>query len=144
MSGLRRYPELQAVLDGMEPGHRVVGWSILLALTRAQLRRRSPVVLDGVARGPEVAQCRAVAEEEAATLRVVLTECPDPDVHRERIEGRQRGIPDWYELEWSRVVAAREAWRPPASVDLLLDATQSLDGNLPRLTNLLGTGGISR
>ena len=51
MSGLRPYPELQTALDAMGlRGHRGVGWSILSALARSQLRHGRPVVLDGVAR----------------------------------------------------------------------------------------------
>jgi hypothetical protein len=29
---------------------------------------------------------------------VIVTECDDLDLHRSRIEGRQRPIPSWYEL----------------------------------------------
>ena len=51
MSGLRPYREIQGALDAMDPpGHRDVGWSILWALARAQLRMGSSVVLDGVGR----------------------------------------------------------------------------------------------
>ncbi len=50
MSGLRPYPELQDALDTMGVrGHRGVGWSLLWALARSQLRLGSSVVLDGVA-----------------------------------------------------------------------------------------------
>src|SRR5580700_5002270 len=46
MSGLRPYPELQQVLDVMDPlGHRAVGWSILRAIAQSELRRDRPVVL---------------------------------------------------------------------------------------------------
>src|SRR5580692_9628438 len=69
MSGLRPYPELQAALDHMTPpGHRAVGWSILRALARAQLRQGSSVVLDGVARLPEIGDCRHLADEEGAQM----------------------------------------------------------------------------
>src|ERR1700756_3382593 len=50
MSGLRPYPELQEALDAMGVrGHRGVGWSILWALARSQLRHGRSIVLDGVA-----------------------------------------------------------------------------------------------
>ena len=51
---------MQNALDAMNPPcHRQVGWSILIALARAQLRRELPVVLDGVARAPELEVCRS-------------------------------------------------------------------------------------
>jgi predicted kinase len=138
MSGLRLYPVLQAALDTMEPpGHGAVGWSILCALARAQLRRSSSVVLDGVARSPELRQCRAVADDEEATLVVILTECTDVAVHRSRIEGRRRRIPHWYELDGDAVQRPRARFERPEPVDLVLEATDPLDRNVGRLTDLL-------
>ena len=114
MSGLRPYPELQQALDAMDPpGHRVVGWSLLWALARAQLRRGSSVVLDGVARDPEVVGTRLVAAEEGAARLVVMTSCADVDLHRSRVEGRSRGIPNWYELDWEHVARSRASWVAP-------------------------------
>lgn len=123
MSGLRPYPELQEALDVMGlRGHRGVGWSILWALARSQLRRGHPVVLDGVARPPEIAGTRALAQEEGAPSFVVMTQCSDPGLHRSRIEGRQRGIPGWYELDWAHVARARGDWQAPDDLDVVLEA----------------------
>jgi len=137
MSGLRPYPELQAALDGMDPpGHRPVGWSIVQALARAQLRSARSVVLDGVARAPEVAQCRTLAEEEEVRFLLVLTECNDIALHRSRVEGRRRDIPNWYELSWEHVLRARNGWEP-IGADLVLDATQAVDHNVIQLVQTL-------
>jgi hypothetical protein len=134
MSGLRPYPEIQAVLDGMEPsGHRVVGWSIVNALAQAQLRQRRSVVLDGVARSPEVVQCELSARVESARFVVVATHCSDPALHRSRVEGRQRHIPNWYELEWSQVERALRAWEPPVRASLTLDSADDWEGNADQL-----------
>jgi predicted kinase len=138
MSGLRPYPEIQDALDAMGlRGHRGVGWSILWALARSQLRRGQPVVLDGVARAPEVAGTRALAREEGASSLVVMTECSDPELHRARIEGRQRGIPGWYELDWGHVAGARSEWEAPGDVDLVLEATASPAANAASLQTVL-------
>jgi predicted kinase len=129
MSGLRPYPEVLAALDAMGlRGHRGVGWSVLWALARSQLRMGSSVVLDGVARDPEVEGTRLVAREEGAPCLVVMTTCADADVHRSRVEGRQRQIPGWYELAWDHVERSRSSWVPPVGVDLVLEATDPLDG----------------
>ena len=138
MSGLRPYPELQEALDAMGlRGHRGVGWSILWALARSHLRRGRPVVLDGVARGPEVAGTRAVAREEGASSFVVMTQCADPELHRSRIEGRQRGIPGWYELDWEHVARARREWEAPDDVDLVLKAAITVEENSASLRDAL-------
>lgn len=138
MSGLRPYPELQEALDAMGlRGHRDVGWSVLWALARSQLRRGRPVVLDGVARAPEVAGTRALAREEGAPAFVVMTRCADPGLHRSRIEGRQRGIPGWYELDWEHVARARNEWEPLEDVDLVVEAAQAAAQNSASLRTAL-------
>ena len=137
MSGLRPYPELQRALDATDLGHRYVGWSILSALARSELRRGRDVVLDGVARSPEIARCRDLAAEEGARFVLVVTECPDATVHRSRVAGRQRAIPDWYELDWDHVQRARDTWVPISDPDLVLDATSPVSQNLDLLRSLL-------
>ncbi len=138
MSGLRPFPPLQHALDAMEPpGHRDVGWSIMWALARAQLRMGSSVVLDGVARAPEVEGTRRVAREEGAASVVVMTTCADVDVHRSRVEGRRRQIPNWYELDWDHVAQSRASWIPPEGVDLVLPATDQVEDNARRLREVV-------
>jgi hypothetical protein len=140
MSGLRPYPGIQQVLDSMEPrGHGAVGWSILCALARSQLRRNATVILDGLARAPDLQRCDQVAWDEGATLIVILTECADAGVHRSRIEGRRRAIPDWYELEWDHVQRSRSSWEPPDRVDVTLQATDSPDTNSRIVRDFLAT-----
>jgi predicted kinase len=134
MSGLRPYPEVQVVLDAMEPsGHRVVGWSVLKALARAQLRAGRSVVLDGVARTAEITQCRETASHEFARLVLVATRCSDVALHRSRIEGRDRRIPDWYELDWVDVEKSRARWVPPDDADLDLDTADDWNEIVSRL-----------
>jgi predicted kinase len=137
MSGLRPYPEVQRALDSIDLGHRHAGWSILEALARSELRRGRDVVLDGVARAPEIERCRDLATEELARFVLVVTECPDATVHRSRVNGRRRGIPGWYELDWAHVQRARDTWEPVADSDLVLDARMPVPQNLDRLRSLL-------
>lgn len=137
MSGLRAYPELQEALGRITLGHRVVGWSILTALARAELRAGRGVVLDGVARAPEVRRCRDCAASESARSVVVVTSCSDPAVHRARIEGRRRDIPEWYELEWQQVEASAANWEQPDDVDLAMDTVAGWDARWPELRELL-------
>ncbi len=138
MSGLRPSPEIQGALDSMGPrGHRGVGWSLLWALARSQLRLGSSVVLDGVARGPEVEETRRMATEEGAESLVVMTSCADARLHRARVEGRRRQIPNWYELDWDHVERARAAWTPPEGLDLVLESAASVEANAERLRLLL-------
>jgi predicted kinase len=72
MSGLRPFPEIQATLEAMDPpAHGRVGWSLLRALSQSELRRGSSVVLDGVARAPQVETLRLLAADEGARFLVI-------------------------------------------------------------------------
>ena len=133
MAGIRGYPELQSVLEASAPErHRAVGWSILWSLAAAQLREGRAVVLDGVAGAREVDGTRALAAEHGVGLRVVVTRCGDRDLHRRRIEGRARGIPGWYELEWEQVLGSLGRWSEPAVGDAYLDAGEEIEANAAR------------
>ena len=128
MSGLRSFPEIQAALGAMEPsGHGRVGWSLLRALAQSQLRRGSSVVLDGVARAPEVEALRQLSVEERARFFVIMTECSDPELHRSRVGSRDRAIPGWYELDWSHVERSRKIWDPDMAADLKVDTANPLE-----------------
>ena len=67
----------------------------------------SSVILDGVVDDAADRRCREVASEERATYALILTECADEEIHRARIEGRYRLIPNWYELDWDHVERTR-------------------------------------
>jgi hypothetical protein len=93
------------------------------------------VVLDGVARAKE---CGRVSGEEGAELG------PDREIHRSRIENRDRAIPGWYELTWDDVQRSREGWSPPDQVDLSLESTHSRATNRGLVADLLSRRGWSR
>jgi predicted kinase len=138
MSGLRPYPALQEALDAMEPaGRGVVGWSILFALARSQLRSGKNVVLDGMARPPQVELAHQVADEELVRLLIIETRCSDIVLHRSRVEGRDRAIPNWYELNWEHVARSLDRWEPLPLTDLVLDAVTPWGENETALTNFL-------
>jgi predicted kinase len=144
MSALRPYPGIQLALEDMAPaGHGAVGWSILCAVARSHLRRGRSVVLDGVARDPEIRRCRDAARAEGAETAIILTRCADADVHRSRVESRQRHIPNWYELTWEDIQRSSARWQTPDGVDIDLDASDPPPDNIAAtrcfLTELAGS-----
>ncbi len=139
MAALSPYAEIQHTLLSMSPQRRRrVGWSVLWSLALAQLREGRSAVLDGVARSGETLATRRVAGEAGARSLVVLTSCTSSKRHRALVEGRRRGIPGWYELDWEHVSRSRARWRSPADVDLKLDAGDDLGENGARLLAVLG------
>jgi predicted kinase len=137
MAGMTRFDAVQAALRAMDRlEHRAVGWSILWNLALAQLRQGRSVVLDGCARRPEVDGTHHTAAEAGARCVVAVTSCRDRAVHRRRIDGRARGIPGWYELDWDHVAGFLGRWEPPPG-DVHLDAVDRLDANVARLDRAL-------
>lgn len=115
------------------------GLGLLTTLAAGQLRLGQSAVLDSVATvEPIRAAWRNLAAERGAAFRVVECVCSDERLHREPLQGRQRGIPGWHELSWGEVERVRRNHTPWADSRLVLDAVAPLDRNLEALaTHLL-------
>jgi hypothetical protein len=66
-----------------------------------------------------------------------MTQCADAAVQQGRVAGRQRGIPNWYELDWDHVARARDEWAPLDDVDLVLDTGAPGSENAAALRSVL-------
>lgn len=138
MSGLVPFPAIEETLGSTDPpGHGPVGWSILSALARAQLRAGGSVVLDGVARQAQIDALRSLGPEEGVAVLVVKTMCSDPSLHRTRLEGRERLIPDWHELEWREVAASMATWDPDLEADVTIDTSQPIEDGLNQVRDAI-------
>jgi predicted kinase len=137
MSGLRAFPEVWATVEYPVERQRAIGWSLLGRVAEQQLRRGASVVLDLVARDQPRNDWAQLASRYGAELHVIECICSDPQVLRERINGRTRGIPGWYELTWEDVERARANYAPLADPKLVIDAVASFDENLEAVRRYL-------
>jgi predicted kinase len=138
-AGLTPFPELQSVLDGMErERYRDVIYSLMHQLVEKQLRNGQPVVLDCVVRERARARWAELAAQYAAPVHVIECICSDVDVHKSRIVGRRRDIPNWNELQWEWVLQSRAQYLPLECDKLVLDAVDPLTDNLTRVRDYLG------
>ena len=136
-AGLALIAPMREALDALErPTYRDVGWSAMWNLAELQLRLGHPVVLDGVAREPQLERARSLTATYAVPMVSVATMCSDPTVHRTRLAGRQRGIPGWHELDWVYIERFLASWEPPAT-DIVLDAVDPLGENTATVERLL-------
>jgi predicted kinase len=111
---------------------------LLETLVRRQLMLGQSAITDGLMDDDEA---RARAEwigKEGGRLVVVECVCSDAALHRSRIEGRQRRIPGWHEVDWTHVERMRDRFRPLTVERLILDAVHPLEDNLRRLTEHCG------
>jgi predicted kinase len=121
-----------------EQGSGWAAYELLGTLAEAQLRRGQSAVLDSVATFERFrVGWREIADRHGAVLRVVECVCSDEALHRRRLEGRQRGIPGWHELDWAEVERVRAGYEPWEQERLVLDAVRPLADNLKALEKYL-------
>ena len=109
------------------------GYELLTVLAERQLMLGQSVILESVAASQTIRNSwRHLAERYGANHRVIECICSDESLHRSRLQGRQRNIPGWHELEWSEVERVRQYYSPWEGERLALDMIASLDENLQK------------
>ena len=126
------------ILPSSEIGAQI-GYGLLTLLARRQMTLGQSAILDcvvGLAKQREA--WRALADEFGAEFFAIETICSDQALHRQRIEGRERGIPGWYELTWENVENSRRNFQDWEGEHLVVDAVHPLAENLERVRAYLG------
>ncbi|MFN0070575.1 MAG: AAA family ATPase [Chloroflexota bacterium] len=122
-----------------EAGSVAATYELLTTLAESHLGLRQSAILDSVLGLERTRRTWSeVAHRFEAQFRAVECICSDDELHRQRIEGRNRGIPGWYEPSWEDIGATRhrfEVWRDERRV---LDAVMPLQSNLVTLEQCLG------
>src|SRR5512139_2668767 len=107
------------------------GYQLLTILAERQLQLGQSVILDSVASTLTIrAEWRSLAQTYQAKWRVIECTCSDIATHRDRLGGRQRGIPGWHELDWSEVERVKAYYAPWEEERLILDAVKPLEENI--------------
>jgi predicted kinase len=113
-TGLAAYLAAEAVADG------------ILALGQT-------VIVDAVnAVEPARQQWRALADRRRVRLTFIEVVCSAPDLHRRRLEERDRGIEGFAEPTWADVERVRAGYEPWDDRRLVLDSVADLPGNIKR------------
>jgi predicted kinase len=127
------------ILDGVDrPTVLAAYYDLLGSLVTRQLLLGQSAVVDCVLADPVLAGWQENVGRHGGRLLVVECVCSDEGVHRQRVEGRVRGIPGWHEVGWDHVERMRAEFRPVTDKQLTLDAVDPLDHNLRLLTALVG------
>ncbi|MDX8148964.1 ATP-binding protein [Lentzea sp. BCCO 10_0061] len=84
-------------------------------------------------------QWRELTERLGGVFVGVECVCSDEVLHRERIDGRDRGIPGWYAtVPWEHVQRMRGLWEPWEDDHLVLDsAVETPDTSLERVLQVV-------
>ena len=129
---------LEATLlrSGLKPGSEekslgFAGYELLTTLAERQLILGQSVILDSVAASASIRGAwRQLSDQYEADWRAIECICSDESLHRLRLNGRQRNIPGWHELEWAEVERVKRYYIPWEGKRLVLDMTNSLTENL--------------
>jgi len=107
------------------------GYNLLTALAERQLMLGQSAILDSVASTRSIRRTwMGLKQKYNADWRVIECICSDSALHLERLNGRQRGIPGWHELEWSEVERVRSYYVPWEGDRLILDMVQPVHENI--------------
>jgi len=126
------------VLDHLDrPAYLDMYYGLLQTLIVHQLMLNQSAIVDCLVDGDHVAAWREIAVRHGANLVIVECACGDVALHRSRIEGRMRGIPDWHEVDWAHVERMRSEFPPLATADIVVDAVNSVETNSSIVLSLL-------
>lgn len=75
-------------------------------------------------------QWRSLADRHGVPVAFIEVVCSDPVVHRQRLEGRSRGIEGFLEPTWEAVERLREEFAPWTDDRLVLDTANDLSSNV--------------
>ncbi|MFI5710425.1 AAA family ATPase [Kribbella sp. NPDC051620] len=112
-------------------------YDLLGTLVTRQLMLGQSAVVDCLVDEVIVERWRELVTRYDGRLLVVECMCSDEAEHRRRLDGRQRGIPGWHEVDWAHVERMRAEYPRLASVDLVADAMDPVEANLDGVRRLL-------
>lgn len=110
---------------------------LLETLVTRQLMLGQAAVVDALVSERQVAGWRETAAQFSARWYLIECICSDEAVHRERIEGRIRGIPGWHEVGWDFVERMRAELPPMTGDRLTVDAMEPMEGNICRVLDYI-------
>ena len=105
-------------------------YDLLGTLIRRQLMVEQSAIVDCLVNEEIAGRWERLAGEYGARLCIVECVCSAEDVHRERLEGRRRGIPGWHEVGWDHVLRMRSEYPRLEREHLVVDAMDPVAANL--------------
>jgi predicted kinase len=122
---------LSAGIDSDQPTG-LAAYLVAEAIADAALANGQSIIVDAVnAVDPARQQWLTLARKHGDTLRFVEVVCSDPELHRERLESRERNLPHFDEPSWHAVEQSVEEYAPwtgetAAVARVTLDSVQPL------------------
>jgi predicted kinase len=127
------------VLTGVErPRLLAMFYDLLGTLVTRQLMLGQSAIVDAVVGDVQAERWERTAGRYGAEFRLIECVCSDEAVHRERLEGRRRGIPGWHEVGWNHVERMRVEFPGVTREHLTIDAMDPLAANVESVCRSIG------
>lgn len=121
------------------PTYKDLYYRLLGTLITRQLMLGQSAVSDCLVTDAVVSDWREHFNEFDARLYIIECVCSDEELHRSRVEGRQRRIPGWHEIDWNHVQRMRAEFPPLRTKQLTVDAVHPLEQNLRSVLRYIAT-----
>lgn len=107
-----------------------VGYEILFTLVKNQIENNNSAIIDFIASKQRVKELWPGLL--SSNFKYIECTCSNLDIHKQRIESRNRHISGWYELTWNDVLKTKKAFQPLQENHLILDSMDDLDDNIDK------------
>ncbi len=105
-----------------------VGYEIMEALSKRQHENENSAIFDFIASRSRVEELWPnLLENEFKYIECI---CSSQEIHKERIDVRERNIPGWYELTWKDILSIQNNYQPLKPESLVLDSINDLSANI--------------
>ncbi len=116
----------------------VAAYEVAAAVAQEQLRLGHHVVVDAVNAYLVIyALWERIATRSRRAMAVVEVVCSDSDLHRRRLEARERDIDGFPEPTWDEVLEKQRDWQRWPGPRLVLDSVEPLAANVERAMRYL-------
>jgi predicted kinase len=105
-----------------------VGYEILASLATKQIENGNNCIFDFIASRNRVEELWPQLLE--YDIKYIECVCTMEDVHKDRIQSRNRNIKGWYELTWEEVLNIKSNYQSLKPERLVLDSICNVDSNI--------------
>lgn len=108
-----------------------VGYVLMERIALSELKFGRSVILDCVASSKRVHE--HWTSFKTKDIRYIECVCSDRELHKSRLESRERNIPSWYELTWSDIENILIGYEPCFEERLCIDSIKPLKENIKKV-----------
>ena len=102
----------------------------MAVLAKNQIENNNSAIFDFIAsKSRVIEQWPELLESEIKYIECI---CSSEEIHRERIQTRNRNIEGWYELVWEDVLTISKYFQPLITDRLVLDSVDNLNENIAK------------